>query len=402
MRVMTSIALCVLCLGLGISAVQAGEGNGHDVRVIIGFHAGADPSVFERHGGHAGSLLASAHAASGTLPSAACGQVQALPEVAYVVEDGVAEALGKPSGSSSPAPSQPPQSMPWGIHRIGADMSWSQSTGQGIRVAVVDTGIDNAHPDFKNAAGVSRVVLGKTFVSGTKSAKDDNDHGTHVTGTIGASNNAIGVVGVAPACTPVAVKVLDRNGSGYYSWIISGIDWAVANNCQVISMSLGGTSDVPALKDACDNAVAAGVVVVAAAGDSGDSVPSYPGAYPSVICVSAVDSLDQLASFSTFGSQVDLAAPGVGVLSTVRGGGYATWAGTSMATPHVSGAAVLCLASGRYPDANLNGRVNDEIRAGLEGTADDVNAASSPGADAYLGFGLVDAEEAVTGVQTLP
>ena len=395
MRHSTLPALVLSFLALGVSAARAGEGNG-PVRVIVGFHAEAEPAVFASHGGRSDLVLTSAHAVSGVLPAAALADVQALPGVAYVVEDAVAQVVGRPASS------QPPQSTPWGIQRIGADLSWYQSTGQGIRVAVVDTGIDAAHPDFRDAQGVSRVVLGYNFVNPAKAAKDDNNHGTHVSGTIGASNNAIGVVGVAPGCTPVAVKVVDRNGSAYYSWIIAGIDWAAANDCQVINMSLGGTADVAALRDACDNAVAAGVVVVAASGNSGNSTPNYPAAYASVLCIAATDTLDRLASFSSYGAHVDLAAPGVGVLSTVRGGGYATWSGTSMAAPHASGAAALVLASGRYTDVNLDGHVNDEARAALEATADDVNAGTLPGQDDALGHGLLDAEEATTGTQTLP
>ncbi len=392
-------ALALAFLALGASAARAGEGNG-PVRVIVGFHAEPDPAVFPGHGGHADLVLGSAHAVSGVLPAAALADVQALPGVAYVVEDAVAQSVGK--GNGNPPPPPPPQSTPWGVDRIGAPLSWYQSTGQGIRVAVTDTGIDNDHPDFKDAQGASRVVLGPNFANPAKNSEDDNDHGTHVAGTIGASHDAIGVVGVAPTCTPVAVKVLDRRGSGYYSWIIAGIDWAAANDCQVINLSLGGTADVAALQDACDNAVAAGVVVVAAAGNSGNGTPNYPGAYASVICVAATDASDQHASFSTYGPQVDLAAPGVGVLSTVRGGSYATWNGTSMATPHVAGSAVLALASGRYTDGNFSGHINDEVRTALEATADDVNAATLPGLDDELGHGLVDAEEAATGTQTLP
>ncbi len=146
------------------------------------------------------------------------------------------------SALSKPAPSQPAQTLPWGITRIGADQSWTQSTGKGIKIAVVDTGIDYMHPDLD--ANVKGCV---TFVTGTSDCKDDNGHGTHVAGTIAAENNDIGVVGVAPDAWLYGVKVLNRKGSGWTSDVIAGIDWSNSNGMQVISMSLGSSYDDPAL-----------------------------------------------------------------------------------------------------------------------------------------------------------
>ncbi len=373
-------------------------------RYIIGFNGEPDPSVFTSNGGEAEIWLSSANALVGIINPDAVGKMGKPSNVKYIEKDAIVQvmgkALGKPSGGTTP----PPQSLPWGVDRIDADLTWSTSTGTGVKVAVVDTGIDNSHSDFKDANGVSRVILGPTYVTGTKSSKDDNGHGTHVAGTIGASNNLIGVVGVAPSCTLVAIKVLDRNGSGYLSWVVAGIDWAANNGCKVINLSLGSTSDSQALHDAVDRAVSKGVVVVAAAGNNGDTgnSPNYPGAYSSVIAVGATDKYDQVAYFSTFGAQLDVAGPGVEVLSTWKGGGYVLASGTSMATPHVVGTCALIIAKG-IPDANGDGLTNNaDVRLLLEQTADDINTFSYPGWDQFIGNGLIDSQESTTGVRTLP
>lgn len=207
---------------------------------------------------------------------------------------------------------------------------------------------------------------------------DDNGHGTHVAGIIAAVDNTIGVVGVAPKASVYAVKVLDRSGAGYVSDVIAGIDWCVSNGVQVANMSLGTNSDIQSLHDACDRARAAGVCLVAAAGNDGGSV-DFPAAYDSVIAVAAVDRADTRPSWSSWGPAILVAAPGVDVYSTWKDGTYKTVSGTSMAAPHVAGTLALNLS------------------ADLCATADDLPPA---GRDDYTGCGLVDAEEATTGSQT--
>jgi subtilisin len=300
----------------------------------------------------------------------------------------------QPSSTPTPSPTATPtpvsQVTPWGINAIKAPDAWETSTvrGTGVTVAVVDTGIDYTHPDL-----VGKVVGGYSFVRYTKNYMDDNGHGTHVAGTIAAVDNDIGVVGVAPGASLLAVKVLDRSGSGYTSNVISGIQWSVANGAQVISMSLGSSSDSQALHDAVDAAYAEGVVVVAAAGNDYGGAVSYPAAYDSVIAVSAVDSSNNIASFSNVGPQVDLAAPGVSVYSTYKGS-YAYASGTSMACPHVSGVAALLLATapGGY-DLDNDGKWDPaEVMNKLMNTAIDLGAT---GQDDYYGYGQVDASKAV-------
>ena len=211
---------------------------------------------------------------------------------------------------------------------------------------------------------------------------DDNGHGTHVAGTIAAVDNTVGVVGVAPQASLLAAKVLNRQGSGYLSDVIAGIDYCVQNGAKVVSMSLGSSSDVQALHNAVDAAYADGVLLVAAAGNDYGGAVSYPAAYDSVVAVSATDSNNNLASFSNVGPEVELAAPGVSILSTYKDGGYATLSGTSMATPHVSGVAALAIQANPLMS-------NVEVRALLQNTADDLGAV---GKDNLFGYGLVDAE----------
>ena len=260
--------------------------------------------------------------------------------------------LGKPG-----APSQPPQSTPWGVTRVKG----GAGTGSGGGTAwVIDTGIDFDHPDLNVDVARSR-----TFVDRTDSADDQNGHGTHVAGTIAAKNDTAGVVGVAAGATVVAVRVLDRRGSGAYSWIIAGVDYVAgaASSGDVANMSLGGPAS-GALDDAVRNAAGNGVTFALAAGnestDAGTRSPARVNA-PNVYTISASDSGDGWAWFSNYGSPVDYAAPGVSVLSTWKNGGYDTISGTSMASPHVAG--ILLLGS-----INADGTVSGDP----DGSADPI------------------------------
>ncbi|MEK7067800.1 MAG: S8 family peptidase, partial [Patescibacteria group bacterium] len=217
-------------------------------------------------------------------------------------------------------------------------------------------------------------------------------HGTHIAGIIAAVDNTFGVVGVGPQISLYGVKVLNRNGSGYLSDVIEGLDWAIANGMQVINMSLGTSSDIQSFRDAVQRVNAAGIVQVAAAGNSGGAV-NFPGAYPEVIAVSATDNTNTIASWSSRGSEVDLAAPGVNIYSTYRGSKYATLSGTSMASPHVAGAAALVLTQTAKCDSDFNGVCSPvEVQQRLENTAEDLGIS---GKDSLYGAGLIDAQKAV-------
>ena len=299
--------------------------------------------------------------------------------------DAAARDRGRGGGTTPPPP--PPQQVPTGIARIGA-LALANS-GAGVNVAVVDTGIDTSHPDLS-----TQMAGGYNCTTSNRSDfKDYNGHGTHVAGTIAAADNSLGVVGVAPEAKLWAVRVLGKNGSGTWSSVICGLDFVTSRAPQnggpitVANMSLGGgglsdnncgLSNNDALHRAICRARDAGVTIVVAAGNSGASASAFvPAAYnDAVITVSALADSDGLsggfgnttsygaddtfASFSNFGSPVDIGAPGVNIYSTWLGGGYKYLSGTSMATPHVGGAVALFLAS--HPGAAWT-QVKDALAA---------------------------------------
>ncbi|MCJ8191704.1 S8 family serine peptidase [Sphingomicrobium aestuariivivum] len=220
------------------------------------------------------------------------------------------------------------QRVDWGVEKVGSGAPVS-----GRKAYVIDSGVDLDHNDLN--------VVGPHFYAVGKSADDQNGHGTHVAGTIGAVDNAIGFKGVAPGAPIASVRVLDRRGSGSISGVIAGVDWvaANANSGDVANMSLGGGVS-PTLDAAVEAAAAGGVWMVLAAGnesmDANNSSPARADG-PRVLTISAVDSNNRLASFSNYGSVVDYAEPGVGIGSTYKDGGYASLSGTSMAAPHAAG-----------------------------------------------------------------
>ncbi|MBH9967584.1 S8 family peptidase [[Bacillus] enclensis] len=237
--------------------------------------------------------------------------------------------------------------IPKGIELIQAPTLWKNGyKGKGITVAVLDTGCDVNHPDLK----------GK--VKGVRNFTDDDDgdennvtdysgHGTHVAGTIAANEDGNGVIGVAPLAELLVIKVLaGSRGSGDYDWIVNGIQYAIDQGADIISMSLGGPSDYKPLHEVIQKAVAAGVSVVCAAGNEGDSNSStdefsYPASYNEVIAVGAIDLQRKSSYFTNSNNEVDLVAPGEKILSTIPGDKYAKLSGTSMSAPHVSGALAL-------------------------------------------------------------
>ena len=256
------------------------------------------------------------------------------PNVGYIEEDKVIslspiEMNAKPGGGGT---TPPVESIPWGISRVGGGASYT-----GTNVAwIIDTGIDLDHPDLN-----VDVPKSKTFVS-SKSADDDNGHGSHVAGTVAARKNTIGVVGVAAGAKLVAVKVLTRSGSGSTSGVVAGIDYVAANakSGDVANMSLGG--GVSATLDAAvEKAASKGIKFALAAGNESNDANNHSPARvngTNIYTVSAMDSADKFAYFSNYGNPpIDYCAPGVSIYSTYKGGGYASLSGTSMATPHVAG-----------------------------------------------------------------
>ncbi|MFA6319253.1 MAG: S8 family peptidase [Elusimicrobiota bacterium] len=233
------------------------------------------------------------------------------------------------------------QETPWGIVRVNAPAAWTATKGRGVKVAIVDTGVDFDHPDLKAAVAGGWSAVDK---ENPGNFKDDNGHGTHVAGTIAARDDGAGVVGVAPEASLYGVKVLDKDGSGNFSDVIAGMEWTVTNKMQVVNMSLGASRGNEALKAAVEAMAKAGVILIAAAGNSGSSV-GYPAAYPQAIAIAASDPNDKVAYFSSRGPEVDFIAPGVSITSTFLGGGVKALSGTSMACPHAAGLAALAVSA---------------------------------------------------------
>ena len=282
----------------------------------------------------------SIHGFSANFSAAAAAQVaKRNPNIAYCEQDQEVTAdqdalvfreLGKPVGGT---PTQPAQSTPWGIARVNGVKTVSPN-----RAWIIDTGIDLDHPDLNVDTARSR-----NFVTRETSPDDLNGHGSHVAGTIAARDNGIGVIGVVPGTAVVAVRVLNRRGSGSNSDVIAGVDYVGANGSagDVANMSLGGGVSA-ALDSAVVNASNnKGVKFALAAGNESDDANNHsPGRAngPNIFTVSAFGQQDKWASFSNYGNPpIDFAEPGVGILSTYKDGGYATLSGTSMATPHLAG-----------------------------------------------------------------
>ncbi|MDT7883385.1 MAG: S8 family peptidase [Thermoflexus sp.] len=292
-------------------------------------------------------------------------------------------------------PNDPYYGSQWNLPKIRAPQAWDVVTGTtGVWIAIVDTGVDYTHPDLAS----SRLWLGWDFANSDNNPMDDHGHGTHVAGIAGANtNNGQGVAGVCWGCGLLAVKVLGADGSGLTSWVADGIQyaayWGAAfGKRTVINLSLGSPYPSSVLADAVAYAQGKGALIVAAAGNDGVNELFYPAAYPGVIGVAATDSADQQAFFSNSGAHVDLAAPGVQILSTMLDSQYASMDGTSMATPHVAGVAGLVWSARPALTAS-------QVCGALLRTAVDLGTS---GRDDIYGYGRLNAEAAVRSVVPPP
>jgi len=370
----------LLLAGL-LGASFLAHGKSEQRRVWIQFAPGAGNAVAAAVAAARGTLhynFDRLDALAATLPAAAVPGLQRNPNILLVEDD--------------PKRYPTTQEVPWGIDAVQARDVWDADrdgavdggapTGAGRRICVIDSGVYTAHEDLQGA----------NIVGGEPAGWDSDGcgHGTHVTGTIAAVNNDVGVVGAAIAPEIYAVKVFDgpdisNCGWTYSSGLVDAAQRCVDNGANVISMSLGGPTKSRTEDRAFRNFFNRdGVLSVAAAGNDGNSSKAYPAAYNSVIAVAAVNSSNTVASFSQQYAQVELAAPGVGVLSTLPPSGYAAWSGTSMATPHVSAVAALVWSSDP-------GKTNVEVRDALAQSALDLGPA---GRDNAYGFGLVQAADA--------
>jgi len=376
--------LFVLVLLFSITTVSLAaapiNASGEKLDVLVGFHGTPNPGLVRAFGGEIYAQFTIVDVIAAQMTAQQATALQKNPAISYIEPDAQVHAIG--------------QTVPWGIDRVfGSESysfpSWGKTKGAGVGVAVLDTGIDTSHPDL-HVVGGRRFYVQGVFLREDDQYNDGNGHGTHVAGTIAALDNDLGVVGIAPAVDLYAVKVLTDNGSGSVSAIVAGIQWTMKqDNISIINMSLGSSSYSQTFADACNAAFADGLLVVASAGNSGNEAGTgdtvgYPAKYDSVIAVAASNNLDQRAYFSSTGPAVELIAPGLNIESTIPGG-YATYSGTSMASPHVVGVAALVWAA----DPNLT---NAGVRNILQETAEDLGLDPN-----HQGYGLVRADLALGG-----
>jgi subtilisin len=382
---------------IAISSVIGASGlQTHDMLVAVSFKEGQYmPQLVEVHGGkitkqfpHMGLLYA-------LVPVQSIEQLKAEPAVDFVEQDGQFEVSSASTTTHiSQAATLDQQHYSWGIGDIGAQAVQSlNDTGQGIKIAVLDTGIDYNHPDL-----AASYRGGYNFIGNNNNTMDDNGHGTHVAGIIAASAHAgKGLTGVAPGAQLYAVKVSDSHGSGTFDTLVEGINWAIENHMNIITMSITGTGGTQALQKAVQTAYNDGIVLVAAVGNSdeasSDSGVLYPAAYDQVIGVGSVDSNNVKSSFSLTGPKVDIVAPGSLINSTWYDGKYRLLSGTSMATPLVTGSVALLMDTDEkswQKEGYTNGDgkwTPDEIRNVLSNTATHLG---TPGKNDQYGYGLLN------------
>jgi subtilisin family serine protease len=410
----TALVVGVLCgRGAVPAAAQTAAGAAapfKDGTVLVGFQAGTDAAQARAIVASVGAIERDVIGAGTHVLTVPDGKVQATidalqrnPNVRYAEPDYLVQAEMTPNDSY--------YNKLWAMPKISANTAWDVTTGsKDVVVGVVDTGIDYTHPDiaanaWSNSGAINGCAAGThgyNVLTKTCDPMDDHNHGTHVSGTIGAvGNNGIGVIGVDPSVSIMGLKFLNSGGGGTTAGAVTAIDWAVKAkvagvNVRVLSNSWGGGGYSQALKDEIEKAGARDILFVAAAGNYGsnnDATPFYPCSYHTAneICVAASDSHDRLASFSNYGvGTVDLAAPGTDILSTIRGGAYGTLSGTSMATPHVSGTAALVLARGYESVADL--------KTTILSTVDPIAAASGKTTTG----GRLDADAAVLAAKPTP
>jgi subtilisin family serine protease len=356
------------------------------VDVLIGFTEEADPSEIVEDSADIKYNFTSIDVIAASVPEETLDELATDPNIEFVEFDAPVYALGHSSSNIEYQNS-------WGVDHIGADLVHADGNkGTAVKICLLDTGIDYNHPDL-----AANFKGGKDFINSDNDPLDDNGHGSNVAGIAAAVLDGAGVVGVAPEAHLYAGKVLNRFGSGSISDVIAGIEWCVDEHVQIISMSLGSSTGSVAWKNALNAAYSDGVLIVAAAGNSGNCEGTgnnvrYPARYDSVIAVAMTDQNDLRHCKSATGSKVELSAPGVNIKSTSFNGAYFTNSGTSMSAPHVSGSAALIMRTDETiwaPLGYTNGDgvwSNGEVRKVLAKTAQDLG---TNGRDPKYGYGLV-------------
>lgn len=387
---LTSLLLLLAISVVAIFSDDLAQAQGvSNEAVIIGFKkfpGNSEQALVQRAGGKIKYSYHLIPAIAASVPSVAIKGLRHNPNVIYVEEDTDIFLNDELTDN-------------WGITHINADQAWSINKGAGIHVSIVDTGIDMDHPDL-----VANISGGVNFVSGKGKDKtpdpyawnDGHGHGTHCAGIVAADDNGTGVIGVAPDASLYGVKVLDDRGRGKASDFIAGLEWSVdgpdgihgnEDDAEIISISLRMYDTIEhSVTAACDAAYAAGLLLISSAGNTSGGSVTPPAGHPSVMAVSAIDASNTIAWFSADGPEVELTAPGVGIYSTYRNGGYTDMDGTSMSCPHVAGAAALAWATGYYSHCSA-------VRLQLKRTA--IPLGTPPLPNEQYGYGLVDALSAV-------
>ncbi|MDQ0177153.1 S8 family peptidase [Bacillus chungangensis] len=341
-------------------------------RIIVGFEEEVDLSVLENVQADVHHQFANIPAIAVTVPKTEREALKQLPHVKWVEHDGVVKTEA--------------QQTNWGYNLVKPPKALQSGyTGKGVKIAIIDTGVNDQHPDLHIAGGVS-------FIGDRTSYTDVFGHGTHVAGIIGALNNDIGIVGIAPEASIYAVRALDDNGFGNQTNVIAGIDWAIEHEMDIINLSLTTKQDSYALKKVLAKAYEKGILIVAASGNTKVPLPEgtdvlYPARYPSVIAVGSIDEDHLYSSFSYTGKSLEITAPGSYILTTSHvltdnaNGDYIVTHGTSIATPFVAG--VLALYKEAFPELD-----HKEIRHMMQINALDLG---TPGKNKEYGYGLIQA-----------
>jgi len=287
------------------------------------------------------------------------------------------------------------QKSGWWITKLGLEEAWKYSTGEGIVVAILDTGADINHTDLKH-----NLVKGKNFVNPKIPPTDKQSHGTHCAGIVCAENNGTGIVGVAPGAKVMPVKVLDDEGNGDMRNVAEGIRWAVNADADIISMSLGCPTPVKEVQQAIQFAESRGKPIFVAAGNAGKTKQIfYPANYPETLGIGAVDENFRRANFSCTGDDLDFMAPGVNILSTVPENWYAVMDGTSMACPFAVGVAALVLSYKRKKNLNIRLATSDDYRKLFKLFTIQSNDPKIAGKKFYEGYGIIDPRKLIEWVK---
>lgn len=355
-----SIILVILNIPLYPSAEETNE------RVLILFKSSIDEKLLHDETIEVHHIFDSLAAVSATVPSSQIPFLQNQQSVVKIEPDHTVETSA--------------QMNSWGYSQVLADEANANGwTGKGVKVGIIDTGVRSTHPDLRVAGGIS-------FVEGATTYEDDEGHGTHVAGIIGALDNEIGTVGVAPEAELYAIKALNNAGVGNLSDVMAGIEWAIESDLDIINLSLTSEQGSLFLERVLKKAYNHGILIIAASGNSQTSLPAttdvlYPARYDSVIAVGSINSYLNKSRFSYFGPSLEFVAPGERIYSTYSQPDYQYSYGTSMAAPYVSGIAALYKQA--YPELSQL-----ELRQLMQANAQDLG---EPGKDTSFGYGLIQA-----------